>query len=94
MPRVRPTVSAGTEALREAAVVVAALPDDLAARVDHVTVETVDQVTLVLRDGRQVLWGSAEESALKAEVLAELLAVQKAGVYDVSVPGSPTTRAR
>ena len=45
-------------------------PDDLASRVDHVEVETIDQITLVLRDGREVLWGSAEESALKAQVLA------------------------
>jgi cell division protein FtsQ len=92
MPRVRPTTSAGTDALKEAAGVVSALPDDLAARVDHVEVQTIDQITLVLRDGREVLWGSAEESKLKATVLAELLAVQDAQVYDVSVPGSPTTR--
>ena len=94
MPRVRPTVSAGTEALREAAVVVSALPEDLAARVDFLTVETIDQITLVLRDGREVLWGSADESALKAQVADRLLVSQKAGVYDVSVPGSPTTRPR
>jgi cell division protein FtsQ len=92
MPRVRPTTSTGTDALKEAAGVVSALPDDLAARVDHVEVETIDQITLVLRDGREVLWGSAEESDLKATVLAELLQVQEATVYDVSVPGSPTTR--
>jgi len=92
MPRVRPTTSTGTDALKEAAGVVSALPDDLAARVDHVEVQTIDQITLVLRDGREVLWGSAEESDLKATVLAELLEVQEATVYDVSVPGSPTTR--
>ena len=92
MPRVRPGSSAGTDALKEAATVVSALPEDLAARVDHVEVETVDQITLALRDGRQVLWGSAEESALKAEVVDKLLAAQKAPFYDVSVPGNPTYR--
>ncbi|MCF6377337.1 FtsQ-type POTRA domain-containing protein [Nocardioides KLBMP 9356] len=92
MPRVRPGSAAGTDALKEAATVVAALPEDLAARVDHVEVETVDQITLALRDGRQVLWGSAEESALKAEVVDKLLAAQKAPFYDVSVPGNPTYR--
>ena len=61
-------------------------------RVDHVEVATVDQITLVMRDQREVLWGSAEESALKAEVVDQLLAAQKAPVYDVSVPGSPTYR--
>lgn len=93
MPRVRPTTSTGADALKEAAGVVSSLPDDLTGRVDHVEVETIDQITLVLRDGRQVLWGSADESSLKATVLAQLIvAVQAATVYDVSVPGSPTTR--
>ncbi len=93
MPRVLAGGSAGTDALKEAATVVAALPKDLAGRVDHVEVETVDQITLVLRDQREVLWGSAEESALKAEVVDKLLAAQKASFYDVSVPGNPTYRA-
>ncbi|CUR61743.1 Cell division protein FtsQ [metagenome] len=92
MPRVRPGSSAGTDALKEAATVVAALPEDLATRVDHVEVATVDQITLVMRDQRQVLWGSAEESELKAQVIDRLLAAQKASVYDVSVPGNPTVR--
>jgi cell division protein FtsQ len=92
MPRIRPGGAAGTDALREAATVVSALPDDLVTRVDHVEVATVDQITLVLRDQRQVLWGSAEESELKAEVVDKLLAAQEASFYDVSVPGNPTYR--
>ena len=91
MPRVRPTTSTGTDALKEAAAVVSALPDGLASRVDHVEVETIDQITLVLRDGRQVLWGSAEQSEQKAQVV-ELLLREKGRVFDVSVPGSPTAR--
>ncbi|MBL0747536.1 cell division protein FtsQ/DivIB [Nocardioides baculatus] len=93
MPRVQAGGSAGTDALKEAATVVSALPEDLASRVDHVEVETVDQITLVMRDKRQVLWGSAEESELKAEVVDKLLAAQKAPYYDVSVPGNPTYAA-
>ena len=90
LPRVQTTAGTGTEALEEASMVVAALPSEISRRVDHVEVETEDQITLVLRDGRQVLWGSAEESATKAEVLGALLG-QPAKVYDVSVPGSPVT---
>ena len=45
----------------------------------------------MLRDGRQVEWGSAEQSKQKAEVLAELLTAVDAKHYDVSVPGQPTT---
>lgn len=86
-------ISAGTrsEALAEAALVVDALPDDLAAKVDHVAVETVDSISLRLRNGRTVFWGSAAESASKAKVLAVLLR-HKASVYDVSVPGQPTIK--
>ena len=91
LPRVLTSSGASSEALREAAAVVSALPEDLGPRVDHVSVASVDQIELVLRDGRTVVWGSAEESAQKAEVLAVLLE-QQAGTYDVSVPGNPTTR--
>lgn len=89
LPKVRPTTSTGSDALKEAAGVVATLPDDLAATVDHVEVETIDRITLMLRDGRQVLWGSAEESELKAQVLQGLLRKVRAPSYDVSVPGNP-----
>ena len=68
------------------------LIDTLGGVVDHVEVTTIDQITLVMRDQRQVLWGSAEESELKAQVVDRLLAAQKASYYDVSVPGNPTYR--
>ncbi len=68
----------------------AALPAALSRRVNYVEVATVDQISLVLRDDRRVVWGSAEESAEKAEVLAQLLK-QPARTYDVSVPGQPAT---
>lgn len=93
LPRVETGSATGSEALREAALVVAALPTDLAATVDHVEVETVDEITLELRDERLVRWGSAADSDLKAEVLADLLAARPdASAYDVSVPGQPTTK--
>jgi cell division protein FtsQ len=44
----------------------------------------------MLSDGSEVRWGSAEESGLKADVLATLMSVP-ATTYDVSVPGLPTT---
>lgn len=91
LPRVQTQAGTGSEALTEAARVVGSLPDDLASRVDHVEVRTVDQISLALRDGRTVVWGSADASAEKAEVLAALLP-HRASVYDVSVPGQPTTR--
>jgi cell division protein FtsQ len=90
MPQVRTPSGTRSDALREAALVVQALPAEISRRVDHVEVATIDQISLVLRDGKDVVWGSAEDSEAKAEVLAGLLR-QPAHTYDVSVPGQPTT---
>lgn len=92
LPRVRVVGDLDREALQEAAGVVSALPADLAGRVHHVDVETVDQISFVLRDDRVVVWGSAEQSAEKAAVLEALLQARDARRYDVSVPGQPVTR--
>jgi cell division protein FtsQ len=92
LPRVVTGSDTGSDALREAALVIASLPTDLQAKLDHVEVGTVDEIALELRDGRTVQWGSAEESDQKAEVLPVLLDRVKASHYDVSVPGQPTTR--
>lgn len=95
-PRALPLVQADPgvreEAITESARVVSAMPATLSRRIDHVEVETVDQIVLVLRDGRTVVWGSAEQSEEKARVLEALLADRRAAQYDVSVPGLPTTR--
>lgn len=90
LPRVRTSAETRTDALQEAARVVAALPTGISRRVDHVSVATIDQIELVLRDGRTVMWGSAEDSEQKAAVLVRLLE-QPAQHYDVSVPGNATT---
>jgi cell division protein FtsQ len=76
---------------RAGARVAAALPADLDRRVEVVRVRTSDSVTLHLGQGVTVMWGSADDSRTKARVLAALLK-QRAKVYDVSVPGFPTTR--
>lgn len=77
-------------ALREAASVIAALPPDLLARVQRLTAASMDSITLALRDGREVRWGSSAETDQKVAVLSVLLR-QPARVYDVSVPAQPTT---
>lgn len=93
LPRVQSDGTPSADARREVAEVVSALPQDLARRVEYVEVETVDQISLALRDGRTVIWGSAEESELKSQVAAQLLAQQRARSYDVSVPEKPVTRS-
>jgi len=93
LPRVVAGAAIGSDALAEAARVISSLPNGLAARVDHVGVGGVDQVTLAMRSGATVIWGSDSQSAIKAEVLSKLLA-RPARVYDVSVPGQPVTSGR
>lgn len=91
LPRVKVGAGADKDALREGAAVVAVLEGEVVELVDYVAVRTVDEITLHLRDGRLVRWGSADQSEEKAAVLLALLD-RKAQTYDVSVPGAPTTR--
>jgi len=83
-------------AFRSMVEVLLALPADLLATVDSVAATTQDDVSLVLTGvGQQVRWGSAEDSATKAKVLAALIAVTDPatpGVFDVSAPGTAVFR--
>ena len=76
---------------RDIATVVANIPDDLRPQVSLLTAEAVDRIGFTLSDDREIVWGSAEESQLKGDVLAALLDVE-AKVYDVSAPRHPTTK--
>jgi cell division protein FtsQ len=70
--------------------VLLSLPADLLAKVDSVTAQTEDNVTLTLAGGSIVLWGSDEDSAYKGKVLAVLIANQpSASRYDVTAPNAP-----
>jgi cell division protein FtsQ len=91
LPLVRMDPNTSTDALAEAATIVAALPQSLSRRVEHLDVSTVDEISLRLRSGATVIWGSADESANKVRVLAPLLEAQPdAATYNVAVPGKPT----
>ncbi|MES2094910.1 MAG: FtsQ-type POTRA domain-containing protein [Actinomycetota bacterium] len=70
--------------------VLLALPAELVKQVDTVTAQTSDDVTLSLAGGQTVVWGSVEQSALKAKVLAAVIRVGgTATKYDVSAPNHP-----
>ncbi len=86
-------VTAGKDArvLRDVAEVVSHVPPELRSRVERVQAKAVDRITLELDEGDLVVWGSAEQSALKADVLEALLSVD-ATLYDVSAPSHPTTK--
>lgn len=72
-------------------VVAGKLPAGLRDQVVSISGSTLDSIELELTERRRVVWGGADESELKADVLTALLAV-KAKVYDVSAPSHPTTR--
>lgn len=77
--------------LRPLATVAGALPPSLRRRIDLIQADSLDAVVLRLHDGRTVLWGSADRSALKSRVLIALLKVHGTH-YDVSAPGNPAVR--
>jgi cell division protein FtsQ len=95
LPLIRTAPGVTAEVLAEAAKVVSSLRADIASRVRYVDVASIDKISLTLRNGPQVLWGSADDSEEKAQVLAVFLngsAAKKITRIDVSVPGKPTTR--
>ncbi len=77
-------------AVAEAAAVLDSLEPAIAARLTSVEVSSMDDIVLVLHSGARVQWGSAADSARKAEVLTVLLRIP-ATAYDVTVPELPTT---
>lgn len=91
LTEVRMGAATSVEALEEAAAVIRSLPGDILSRVSYLDVRTIDAISLQLRNGATVTWGSAEESGRKAEVLNVLLE-REASVYDVTAPGRPTIR--
>lgn len=91
LPLVRTQPGTGAEALAEAARVVSSLPAAVSRRLDVVEATSVDQIALLLGNGRRILWGSADSSEQKAEVLAVLLK-RPGQQINVSVPGRPTTK--
>ncbi|MBM3689980.1 MAG: FtsQ-type POTRA domain-containing protein [Actinobacteria bacterium] len=85
-----PTVRAAGPGLEASIAVVRDMPEWLREKVEGIEATTRNDVTLQLRNGSVVIWGSREENEFKAEVLRVLLKV-KALRYDVSAPGTPAT---
>jgi cell division protein FtsQ len=87
-----PRVQALDDRSRKAAVAVtSALPDWLLADVAQTRASTPDDVTLVMRDGAEIVWGAPERADEKIDVLRVLLRLPSP-IYDVSAPDVPTIR--
>nr|WP_202121945.1 FtsQ-type POTRA domain-containing protein [Streptomyces sp. BA2] len=79
---------------REAVQVAGALPAVVARDTRVVKARSYDSISLELRGGRTVAWGSSEKGRTKASTLTALMkAAPKARHFDVSVPTAPASSA-
>jgi cell division protein FtsQ len=78
--------------LADVGTVAGALPNDLARRVRLLTATGHERITLQLRSGITVNWGSAADSPLKAQIVTALLKDEPAKSIDVSSPNNPAIR--
>lgn len=79
------------QVLVDVGTVFSALSPKTAARVSRLAAPSRDGIELRLSDGTRVIWGSAEDSALKSEVLDKLMALG-GSEFNVSAPAFPTRR--
>lgn len=76
-----------SDAFESAGLVIRSLPADVRAALTGVRASTRDDVTLTVSSGLVIVWGSAESSPLKSEVLAKaLIAKPDAASIDVTSP--------
>ena len=71
--------------------VFSALSTETATKVSRLEAPSRDGIVLRLRNGSRVVWGSAEQSPLKSQVLDALLPLGGT-VFNVSAPAFPTRR--
>lgn len=77
----------GSAAFESAGLVVRSVPADVRAALTNVSATTPDDVTLTLSSGLTIVWGSAEKSPEKSEVLTKTLtSVPGASTIDVTSP--------
>ena len=90
----------GSSVFRTMTEVVLALPSAVRSQVSGVAASTADDVTLTMKDGSRVVWGSPDESAAKAALLDALVkdhatrAPDTAVEYDVSAPDNGIIRTQ
>ncbi|MFF7932617.1 cell division protein FtsQ [Streptomyces sp. NPDC007940] len=78
--------------VREAVRVAGDIPASVARATRSVKVRSYDDISLELRGGRTVAWGSGEKGAEKARTLTALMkATPDARYFDVSVPTAPAS---
>ncbi len=86
-----PSGAAAKATGHDVSVVAAALNTVVLGQLSEISADSSDSITLVLRDGRMVTWGSADGSQQKAALLPSLLA-QPGTHFDVSNPNLVVAR--
>lgn len=92
------TIAGGTDspAFEAAGLILRSIPESIRAQVTAVSASTTDDVALTLGGtNTEVVWGSAEQSALKALVLETTMRTrppESVSVYDVSSPAAIVVR--
>ena len=77
--------------LGEVGTIAVAMPASLKKKVARIGATSANAVNVILTNGVRVNWGSAADSALKAELVATLLK-QHPSMIDVSSPHNPAVR--
>lgn len=94
-PRGIPVITGDTRYLHDAMIIYQALPTKIRKRVEQIALPSRASITLSLRGGLSILWGSAEEQDAKLTVLAALLAApenKRARFIDIATPLTPTVK--
>lgn len=85
------TPGTGDPATKAALQVVTASPADVTALISKVTAVSAYRVSLVLKDGRTVVWGDGGRTAAKAKILPAVLQ-QPGRTFDLSDPSMVTVK--
>ena len=88
-------IEIGSEQFEAVATMLVSVPSEVLEATEIVEAPTPSDIRLTLETGQVVQWGGAEESPLKADVVAALMATQDpsaAAVLDVRAPEHPVVR--
>ncbi len=88
-------IAAGSPEFEAVATVLVSVPTEVLSATQSIEAPTPSDIRLTLASGQTVQWGGAEESRLKADVVAALIATQDpsvARVLDVRAPEHPVVR--
>lgn len=91
VPELRPASAQDAASVAAAARAAEVLPPDVRAQLDAVEAANPDSVSLVIREGKRVYWGSVDRAEEKAEA-TRIVLTQPGAQWNVSNPALPSRR--